>query len=85
MNAIRITQKLESDTLYLPQLRSWVGRNVEIIVLENPPTQLQKQRPISIQNGSASWQDRCGNIASPSNQQCLPKNGRRFLNLKTEN
>ena len=35
MNAIRITQKLESDTLYLPQLRDWVGRNVEIIVLES--------------------------------------------------
>lgn len=34
MNAIRITQILESDTLHLPQLRPWVGREVEIIVLE---------------------------------------------------
>lgn len=37
MDAIRITQKLESEMLYLPQLRSWVGRNVEIIVREAPP------------------------------------------------
>jgi hypothetical protein len=37
MNAIRITQKLESDTLYLPQLRPFVGREVEIIVLETSP------------------------------------------------
>lgn len=33
MQAIRLTQKLDSDTLYLPQLRPFVGRDVEIIVL----------------------------------------------------
>ena len=33
MEAIRINQKLESETLVLPQLRPWLGQNVEIIVL----------------------------------------------------
>jgi len=36
MNAIRIHRKLESDTLHLPELKPLVGRNVEIIVLEEP-------------------------------------------------
>ena len=47
MNAIRITQKLESETLYLPQLRPWVGREVEITVREAPLT----LSPDSIQSG----------------------------------
>jgi hypothetical protein len=34
MNAIRIRKKLESESLYLPELRSLVGKTVEIIVLE---------------------------------------------------
>ena len=34
MNAIRIRRKLDSETLYLPELKSLVGQNVEIIVLE---------------------------------------------------
>ena len=33
MQAIRVTQKLDSETLYLPQLRPLVGKDVEIIVL----------------------------------------------------
>jgi len=34
MNAIRIRKKLDSETLYLPELKSMVGKTVEIIVLE---------------------------------------------------
>ena len=33
---IRIRRKLESETLYLPELRPLIGKNVEIIVLEEP-------------------------------------------------
>jgi hypothetical protein len=35
MNAIRIRKRLDSDTLYLPELRPLLGRGVEIIVLED--------------------------------------------------
>jgi len=34
---VRIRRKLESETLYLPELRPLLGKNVEIIVLEEPP------------------------------------------------
>jgi hypothetical protein len=34
MEAIHIQTKLDSDTLYLPQLRPLIGRTVEIIVQE---------------------------------------------------
>jgi hypothetical protein len=39
MQAIRLIHTLDSDTLYLPQLRPFVGTQVEIIVLsqEEPP------------------------------------------------
>lgn len=37
MQAIRIKQRLESETLHLPQIRSLVGKQVEIIVLEDEP------------------------------------------------
>jgi hypothetical protein len=33
MNAIRIRKKLDSETLNLPELRSFIGQTVEIIVL----------------------------------------------------
>jgi hypothetical protein len=34
MTAIRIRRKLDSDTLHLPELKPLIGREVEIIVLE---------------------------------------------------
>ena len=37
MNAIRVKTHLESDTLYLPQLKALIGKDVEIIVLEDAP------------------------------------------------
>ena len=36
MNAVRIRRKLESDTPHLPELKPLIGKNVEIIVLEEP-------------------------------------------------
>lgn len=37
MNALRIRKRLDSDTLYLPELREMIGKEVEIIVLEDKP------------------------------------------------
>ena len=37
MNAIRIRKTLDSETLHLPGLKSLLGREVEIIVLEDGP------------------------------------------------
>jgi hypothetical protein len=34
MNAIHIRKKLDSETLYLPELKSLIGKTVEIIVVE---------------------------------------------------
>lgn len=36
MNAIRVRKKIDSETVYLPELRSLVGKTVEIIVREEP-------------------------------------------------
>lgn len=35
MNAVRIRKGLESDTLHLPELRPMLGKDVEIIILED--------------------------------------------------
>jgi len=35
MNAIRVKKKLDSETLHLPELRPLLGKQVEIIVLED--------------------------------------------------
>jgi hypothetical protein len=39
MNAVRIRRTLDSETLYLPELIPLIGKNVEIIVLDetSPP------------------------------------------------
>lgn len=34
MNAIRIRKRIDSETLHLPELRAMLGKEVEIIVLE---------------------------------------------------
>ena len=39
MQAIRVRQRLESETLTLPQLRPFIGREVEIVVSEVSPEQ----------------------------------------------
>ena len=37
MNAIRIRRTIDSETLTIPELRGLIGREVEIIVLEESP------------------------------------------------
>ena len=34
MNAIRIRKRIDSETLHLPELKEMIGKEVEIIVLE---------------------------------------------------
>ncbi len=36
MHALKIKKKIDSDTLYLPEFRDMIGRNVEIIILAEP-------------------------------------------------
>ncbi len=36
MKAIRLQKKIDSSTLFLPELEEMVGKTVEIIVLEEP-------------------------------------------------
>lgn len=60
MQAIRLRQRLNSETLTLPQLRPFVGKDVEIVisdmtpagetVVENP----SKRSPLA---GSVLWYD----------------------------
>lgn len=38
MTAIRIRTRVDSETLYLPELRPLIGQEVEIIVLEEKPS-----------------------------------------------
>lgn len=48
MNAIRIRKTIDSETLYLPQLRPFVGRTVDIIVTE-------EVRASFIRPGTGDW------------------------------
>jgi len=48
MNAVRIRRKLDSDTLHLPELKPLIGKNVEIIVLE-------EQAP-AVRPGTGDWE-----------------------------
>jgi len=34
MHVIRVRKRVESETLHLPELKEWIGKDVEIIVLE---------------------------------------------------
>jgi hypothetical protein len=46
MNAIRIRKKIESENLHLPELKSLIGKTVEIIVQEEKMTETgQIQNP----------------------------------------
>ncbi len=37
MAAIRLTARIENDTLKIPELASWVGKEVEIVITEKLP------------------------------------------------
>jgi hypothetical protein len=45
MNAIRIRKKIDSETIHIPELRPMIGRDVEIIVLEDRPSSLDEIDP----------------------------------------
>ena len=49
MQALRIRRHLESETI--PELKPWVGRNVEIIVLEDAASPL----PPGFRPGTGDW------------------------------
>jgi hypothetical protein len=53
MNAIRIRRKLESDTLHLPELQPFVGKAVEIIVLEDSGD--RGLEPAGLIPGTGDW------------------------------
>lgn len=69
MQAIRITQKLESDTLYLPQLRPWLGKDVDIVVQESTAGSRavpETQTPARTLVGSVlQYDDPFGPVTSP--------------------
>lgn len=49
MNAIRIRRKMDSETLNLPELRSFLGQTVEIIVLSEEPVR-------DVHRGTGDWE-----------------------------
>ncbi len=60
MQAIRVRQRLNSETLTLPQLRPFVGRDVEIVVSDVTPTEEATAQPRSQKfplEGSVLWDD----------------------------
>jgi len=44
MRVIRVHRWVESDTLQLPELREFIGKEVEILVLEEPLSRRNKQQ-----------------------------------------
>ena len=44
MRVIRIHRCVDSDTLTLPELREFIGKEVEILVLEEPSSPSQESR-----------------------------------------
>ncbi len=43
MNAIRVYKTIDSETLHLPELKPFVGKRVEIVVLESVPAATEKE------------------------------------------
>jgi hypothetical protein len=41
MNAIRLSVRVDSETLHLPELKPFIGRTVEITVEEQPTAQVE--------------------------------------------
>ena len=56
MNAIRVRTKVKSETLRLPELKPLIGKNVEIIVLEEGASMLAQPRPFDFaKNFGRGW------------------------------
>jgi hypothetical protein len=51
MNAIRVRRKIDSETLHIPELRGMIGREVEIIVLEDKPSSIEGIDPQAFWKG----------------------------------
>ena len=47
MEAIKIQRKISSDTLHIPELKQFLGKNVEIILLELPEKKKMKSTNMS--------------------------------------
>jgi len=45
MQAVRIHKRVDSETIHLPALRPMIGRDVEIIILDDQPPPLPYRRP----------------------------------------
>ena len=60
MQAIRVRQRLNSETLTLPELRPFVGKDVEIVISDMTPTSEEasetppQRSPLA---GSVLWYD----------------------------
>jgi hypothetical protein len=48
MNAIRVRKRLDSETLHLPELRTFLGQTVEIIVLAD-------EAVAAVRPGAGDW------------------------------
>ncbi len=60
MQAIRVRQRLNSETLTLPELRPFVGKDVEIVISDMTPTEEPTTQPRSQKfplEGSVLWDD----------------------------
>jgi len=42
MEAIRLYLKVDSDTLHIPELRRFIGKRVELILIEEPSEEIKK-------------------------------------------
>ena len=47
MHVVRIRRTVESETLYLPELRPFLGKSVEIVVREEPAS--------DVNPGTSAW------------------------------
>ena len=68
MQAITLTKKLESDTLYLPELRPFLGREVEITVRESTvakPSQAPAKSPNPLSGSVVEYDDPFGPAVPP--------------------
>ena len=52
MNAIRIHRRIDSETIHLPELRTMIGKRVEITVKEETP-QTQDQGDLALLDAAA--------------------------------
>ncbi|MCB9481602.1 MAG: hypothetical protein AB7E04_11805 [Desulfobacteraceae bacterium] len=50
MEAIKITRKIESETLNIPELKKFIGKNIEIIMLEIPSEKIISAKKEKMKN-----------------------------------